>query len=293
MRAETNLMTVPGTHNNEMGKWLLTLAAADAELGPLLSPAAKDREAAGYGHTLVEICQQPLLWADTARRVTGMKERLAELLKGAQWLVIAGSGSSQYAGECVHPALQAEMGIPVFSAGGGWLLLEGLRGIPPSRPGLLVSLARSGDSPESVGVVELYLETAPSVRHLVITCNDGGRLVTRYRASARAPGRGRAELTNDRGPAPPAVALYPSDRRRGAGTFPPGRFSGERLSLRRGAGIRSEDAGNERRRHTDTGRDLPGTAAWANVPGGSGDAGSVFPLIGSAGARLDRKAAGW
>lgn len=193
-------MTIPGTHNsNEMGKWLVTLAAADAELGQLLSPAAGDREAAGYGHTLVEICQQPLLWADTARRVTGMKERLAELLKGVQWLVIAGSGSSQYAGECVHPALQAEMGIPVFSAGGGWLLLEGLRGIPPSRPGLLVSLARSGDSPESVGVVELYLETAPSVRHLVITCNDGGRLVTRYRDSARVTVLVLDEHTNDRG----------------------------------------------------------------------------------------------
>src|ERR1035437_10831575 len=91
MRAETNLMimTIPGTHNsNEMGKWLVTLAAADAELGQLLSPAAGDREAAGYGHTLVEICQQPLLWADTARRVTGMKERLAELLKRARWLGI-------------------------------------------------------------------------------------------------------------------------------------------------------------------------------------------------------------
>src|ERR1035438_10775429 len=96
MRAETNLMTIPGTHNsNEMGKWLKTLAAADPELGQLLSPAAGDREAAGYGHTLVEICQQPLLWADTARRVTGMKERLAELLKVAHCLGIAGSGRSQ------------------------------------------------------------------------------------------------------------------------------------------------------------------------------------------------------
>src|ERR1035438_451863 len=40
MRAETNLMTIPGKHNsNEMGKWLVTLAAADAELGQLLSAA--------------------------------------------------------------------------------------------------------------------------------------------------------------------------------------------------------------------------------------------------------------
>ena len=188
----------PATNSsNELGNWLETLAV-EPELGRLLAPAPEEREVAGYGHTLVEICQQPLLWADTARRAIQMNDRLAELLKGAQWVMIAGSGSSQYAGECVHPALQGEVGIPVLTAGGGWLLLEGLRGIPPSRPGLLVSLARSGDSPESAGVVELYLETAPWVRHLVITCNGDGQLATRFRDGERVTVLMLDARTNDR-----------------------------------------------------------------------------------------------
>src|ERR1019366_3355042 len=86
----------PATNSsNELGNWLETLAV-EPELGRLLAPAPQEREGAGYGHTLVEIYQQPLLWADTARRAIQMNDRLAELLKGVQWVMIAGSGSSQY-----------------------------------------------------------------------------------------------------------------------------------------------------------------------------------------------------
>lgn len=65
-----------------------------------------------------------------------------------------------------------------MTLGGGWLLMDGMRAVPPARPALLVSLARSGDSPESSGVVELFLEAEPCVKHLIITCNARGRLAT-------------------------------------------------------------------------------------------------------------------
>ena len=193
---------MPGTpvadSSGALAKWLQTLALVP-EIGQLLAPDPEDREAAGYGHTLVEICQQPLLWADTACRVTQINQRLVQLLDGVKWLAITGSGSSLYAGECVYPVLQAETGIPALAADGGWLLLEGLRGIPPQRPGLLVSLARSGDSPESAAVVELYLEIAPWVLHLAITCNRDGQLATRFRDSAGVTVLVLDERTNDRG----------------------------------------------------------------------------------------------
>ena len=44
--------------------------------------------------------------------------------------------------------------------------------------GLLISIARSGDSPESVGVVELIQRVRPDVRHLALMCNEHGRLAT-------------------------------------------------------------------------------------------------------------------
>jgi len=46
-------------------------------------------------------------------------------------------------------------------------------------------LARSGDSPESRGVLELLLERNPLCRHLIITCNRNGRLATNYREDPR------------------------------------------------------------------------------------------------------------
>ncbi len=42
--------------------------------------------------------------------------------------------------------------------------------------GWLVSLARSGDSPESAAVVEKVKKLFPAVRHLAIVCNQAGRL---------------------------------------------------------------------------------------------------------------------
>jgi tagatose-6-phosphate ketose/aldose isomerase len=54
--------------------------------------------------------------------------------------------------------------------------------LPPGRPGLLVSLARSGDSPESSGALELLLDTEPEYRHIVVTCNEQGSLARAWRA---------------------------------------------------------------------------------------------------------------
>ena len=104
------------------------------------------------------------------------RDGLKEDLKGIQSLALTGSGSSEYAAECVRSPLQNELGIPTESISGGALLMYGAKVLPPGRPGLLVSVARSGDSPESNGVVELLLGTEPQIRHLVVTCNEQGRL---------------------------------------------------------------------------------------------------------------------
>lgn len=47
-------------------------------------------------------------------------------------------------------------------------------------PTLLVSFARSGDSPESVAAAELADQLLTDVRHMVLTCNAKGRLARHY-----------------------------------------------------------------------------------------------------------------
>jgi tagatose-6-phosphate ketose/aldose isomerase len=58
----------------------------------------------------------------------------------------------------------------------GEILMLGADALPPVRPLLLVSFARSGDSPESWGVVQHLLHQEPGIHHLIISCNPTGRL---------------------------------------------------------------------------------------------------------------------
>jgi hypothetical protein len=65
---------------------------------------------------------------------------------GIRNLVLTGSGSSEYAGDCVRLALQKQLSVNTLAIGGGVLLTHGLKALPLG-PGLVVSLAGQ-DSPE-------------------------------------------------------------------------------------------------------------------------------------------------
>ncbi|MGO9241506.1 MAG: SIS domain-containing protein [Bryobacteraceae bacterium] len=193
MKFDANLET-----DYQPSEWMQELAAEQPDLRALLALSVEAQEAAGFRHTLGEICQQPATWIETAQTLVLMHPSLRSFLADCRSLVLTGSGSSQYAGECVHPALQAASGISACTLGGGWLLAQGRRALPIERPLTLISLARSGDSPESGGVVQWLLETEPRVRHLVITCNARGQLATRFRGDPRVLVVSLDEKTNDR-----------------------------------------------------------------------------------------------
>jgi tagatose-6-phosphate ketose/aldose isomerase len=62
----------------------------------------------------------------------------------------------------------------------------------------MVSFARSGDSPESVGALAWMLQTQPDLRHLVLTCNASGSLARNYRNDPRVTIITLDEVTNDK-----------------------------------------------------------------------------------------------
>lgn len=171
-----------------------------AKLAELQSRPIAQQQDAGYADTLREILQQPATWRDTAQllRHPDVVQRLAQTITPAPaQIVLTGSGSSMYIGECLAPSLQEGLGLPVQAIAGGTLLTHWRSVLPPG-PGLLISLARSGDSPESCGVVSRLLSEAPAWRHLVITCNAGGKLATLYREDPRVTVLVLDERTNDR-----------------------------------------------------------------------------------------------
>jgi tagatose-6-phosphate ketose/aldose isomerase len=141
--------------------------------------------------TLNEIRQQPEVWPTTLERVASSN---AHSIVQDRAAVICGAGSSAYAASAVAVTWTNSVAIPTTDL---LTLSQGeLSRLAPAFAynGVLVSMARSGESPESVGVIARIKQMFPSVLHLAITCNEHGQL-------ARLPGVNPLVLdprTNDR-----------------------------------------------------------------------------------------------
>jgi tagatose-6-phosphate ketose/aldose isomerase len=156
------------------------LVATRVPLAELRGTAVELQQSEGYIHTLAEIWQQPQLWAETARRMVATSSDFSESLNAAQAIVLTGSGSSFFVGKCIADALQERTSTPVSAVESGEMLMLGSNALPAARPLLVVSFARSGDSPESSGLVEYLLGEEPHIHHLLISCNPNGCLVQKW-----------------------------------------------------------------------------------------------------------------
>ena len=186
------------TGNQSTPEFPASLAQTQPEAAALLRLNGETDEETGHHHTFREICQQPATWLDTASRMVESASKLAAVLSGVKSVVLTGSGSSEFAGECVRFGLQKRLGVDCHSLSGGAILTYGSDVLPPGRPCVMVSFARSGDSPESTGAVDLMLDTEPNTRQLVITCNESGGLATLYEDNPRVQTVVLDRRTNDR-----------------------------------------------------------------------------------------------
>lgn len=130
---------------------------------------------AGKGSlTLSEILQQPELWPLTVQQVRRRERLLPPFAPGKT--VVTGAGTSAYAASAIASSLPGAAAIPtteLLSASSGDLA----RAIPGlADGGALISVARSGNSPESVAVVKRLSAIYPSISHVAITCNADGQL---------------------------------------------------------------------------------------------------------------------
>ena len=177
---------------------LEALAEQQPKLRDLLDAPIETQRARGYFHTLREICQQPSTWLATCETMLGAAPEIARSTDGIKSLVLTGSGSSEFAGACVRLPLESDLGIIAESIGGGTLLTFASPALAPVRPGLVVSLSRSGESPESLATVAMLLESEPELRHLILTCNAQGGLARAYPNDPRVALVTLDDRTNDR-----------------------------------------------------------------------------------------------
>ena len=113
-----------------------------------------------------EIYQQPSLWPVTLALVEDAGA--AKDLKGKS-AVITGAGTSAYAAAAIARAWPNAQSIATTD------LLVDSQALPAGTD-VLVSIARSGDSPESTAVVAKIQRQFPRIKHVAITCNRSGKL---------------------------------------------------------------------------------------------------------------------
>jgi tagatose-6-phosphate ketose/aldose isomerase len=178
--------------------WLDKLSTAEPEVAEILSRPPEEQLKRGYFHTLREICQQPPTWIRTAVQMISSSDVLRECTEGVRAIVLTGSGSSEFVGHCASLGLRRDLNIMARVVPGGTLLTYGTDALPPERPALVVSLSRSGDSPETVGAILRCLQEDRRIRHLVLTCNPEGRAADTFRGDNAVRVMTLDEATNDR-----------------------------------------------------------------------------------------------
>lgn len=161
-------------------------------------------EAAGGICTAREITQQPAVWTKIERSMTGEADALRAFLdpllqRRDLRIVLTGAGTSSFVGECLAPALKRRTRLRVDA-----VATTDLVGLPdswlePAVSMLLVSFARSGNSPESVAALTLAERGVPDCHHLIFTCNDEGDLYRQGKRQRNAHVVLLPEETNDRG----------------------------------------------------------------------------------------------
>ena len=149
---------------------------------PLLNREPAQWQQLGALHTAEEIAQQPRLWRQLAQALPVWQPALNDFLGDAlrrpeQRVILTGAGSSAYIGELLAERLDAAWPAEVRAIATTSLLTHPELYLQPERPTLLVSFARSGNSPESLAAVRLAQARLPRLSLLHISCNPTGELL--------------------------------------------------------------------------------------------------------------------
>ena len=153
--------------------------------------------------TAEEIAQQPAVWQKTIDQVRGVRISLSRLMEdvtseGDFDIILTGAGTSEYVGRALYPALLQKLQGRVHAIGTTDIVASPELFISPERKTLLVSFARSGNSPESVGAVKAADRISDKVKHLFITCNEEGELAKLAEQKSNCFSIVLAPETNDR-----------------------------------------------------------------------------------------------
>ena len=130
-------------------------------------------------YTFDEIHQQPAMWRKELENLLAKKAEISafmhKYLTPDTDIVLTGAGTSAFIGDALMPVMRG-MWHNVRSVPTTDIVTHAKYLLDAERPLLLISFARSGNSPESVAAVNLANKVCKKVTHVYITCNKNGKL---------------------------------------------------------------------------------------------------------------------
>ena len=151
-----------------------------------------------------EIRQQPGCWIQSLKNIESQRIEIDNFLtpllqKPDLQIILTGAGTSAFIGDIIAPWLSRQTDKNFVAVPTTDLVTNPVDYLSPHRPTLLVSFARSGNSPESVAAVDLANQLVSQSHHLIITCNEAGSLYQNAVTSKNALALLMPAETHDRG----------------------------------------------------------------------------------------------
>ena len=134
--------------------------------------------------TVTEIYQQPSTWEKTCRQIAEHKDEIQKFIDQVITqedfdVILTGAGTSEFVGNALFPHLTGLLNYKVKSYGTTDIVATPEAYLSRTKPTLLISLGRSGNSPESIGAVDAAESVCDNLYHLFVTCNKDGALSKR------------------------------------------------------------------------------------------------------------------
>lgn len=128
-----------------------------------------------------EIYQQPETWLKTFEQIRKEKDAISSFIQKVTSqpdydIILTGAGTSEYVGNSIFPFLATLNDHKVKSYGTTDIVACPEDYLSKTKPTLLISFGRSGNSPESVAAVEVANAVCENISHLFVTCNHDGAL---------------------------------------------------------------------------------------------------------------------
>lgn len=137
--------------------------------------------------TITEIENQFKTWLKVDDLILEYENIISEVLEYVDdqtMIVFTGAGTSGYIGDQLVTYLNEKRDIANYISYYSTNIVGNPEMLVGGKRVLLVSFARSGNSPESVEAVRLVNQYAKHCKHLIITCNSEGSLATSYPESS-------------------------------------------------------------------------------------------------------------